>query len=256
MYQTGKISQTTHDLFDSDIRTALTEIEKKQKDLLVSMQSKSQELINQIATLESLLTNSEIQHVVGEIEDDTYQREIDLMAASLDSAKNELSLIKQAMDQICPETVLEATSTPEHMDNPSVIDIPTADPIAENIPSESIPIVSATEEASQDTTPKETIPTEVASAEDAQSQNSLNPSEPNVEVITEPKEPEITEPTIHEPIISMETANEQPAISVAPVVFEAVPENTAELSVAPTTEIENKEIPKIQTTEETSNSTQ
>lgn len=284
LFETGKISQSTRDSFDSNIKAALTEIEKKQKDLLVNMQLKSQELLDQIASLEMLLANFEIQHVVGEIEDDAYQREINLMGTSLDSAKNELGLIKQAMDQLYPETVLDVAPTPEHVDAPSITDIPVVDAIAENIPAESIPIVSATAEAAQ----------EVAPVEEASSENSPIHSEPQVEVITEPQEPEIVEPSIQEPIISMEEAAnpathepmEQPAIGIAPVVFEAVSETTpveqapviesiialevptevhplespllvpTDTIVMPTTEAEGKETAKAETTHETSNSTQ
>ena len=45
LYETGKISQATRDSFDNEIKAAITEIEKKQKDLLTNMQLKSQEFI-------------------------------------------------------------------------------------------------------------------------------------------------------------------------------------------------------------------
>jgi len=54
-------------------------IEKQQKELIDSMAGKTQELENQIKMLETLLANYEIQHVVGEIDDDIYQREISLL---------------------------------------------------------------------------------------------------------------------------------------------------------------------------------
>ncbi len=234
LYETGKISQATRDSFDNDIKAALTEIEKKQKDLLVNMQVKSQELLDQIATLEMLLANFEIQHVVGDIEDDAYQREINLMATSLEGAKNELGLIKQAMNQLCPETILEVPSAPEHFDTPLITDIPVVDAIPECSQSESIPVITATAEATQEVAPEQNIPAENAMVEEAPGEISQIPTEPQVEVITEPQKPEITEPSINEPAINMEaTANpatsepiEQTAIGIAPVVFEAVSETT------------------------------
>ena len=248
MYETGKISQATRDSFDNEIKAAITEIEKKQKDLLTNMQVKSQELLDQVSNLELLLANFEVQHVVGEIDDDAYQREINLMAASLDSAKNELGLIKQAMDQLYPETVSEVAPIPEQVDASSITEVPVVDEIAADIPTESIPVISATAEATQEVAPEESLPAEISSVE-AASESSTIPFEPQVEVITEPQEPEITEPAMPEPMISTEaTVNpisdepiDQSAITVAPVVFEAVSETipveqapvSPEISVTP-----------------------
>src|SRR5450759_3272132 len=72
LFVTGRISQSTRDSFNSDINAAIVEIEKQQKDLVQKMQNKTQELEDQIKTLETLLANYEIQYVVGEIEQDIY----------------------------------------------------------------------------------------------------------------------------------------------------------------------------------------
>ena len=74
LFENGRISQTTRDSFDSDISAVIVEIEKQQRDLVTKMQGKTQELESQIKTLETLLANYEIQHVVGEIDEDMYQR--------------------------------------------------------------------------------------------------------------------------------------------------------------------------------------
>ena len=110
--------------------------------------------MDQVSNLELLLANFEVQHVVGEIDDDAYQREINLMAASLDSAKNELGLIKQAMDQLYPETVSEVAPIPEQVNASSITEVPVVNEIAADIPTESIPVISATAEATQEVAPK------------------------------------------------------------------------------------------------------
>src|SRR3989304_2888767 len=79
LYQTGRISQSTRDSFNNEITQAITEIEKQQKDLLQKMEQKVTELQSQIKTLEMLLANYEIQHVVGEITEDNYKHEITLL---------------------------------------------------------------------------------------------------------------------------------------------------------------------------------
>jgi len=85
------------------------EIEKQQKDLLAKMQGKTQELESQIKTLETLLANYEIEHVIGEIDEESYQREITLLTTGLETAKHELEVIKEATNQLC--TPVEAPTT-------------------------------------------------------------------------------------------------------------------------------------------------
>jgi hypothetical protein len=102
LFETGRISQSTHDNFNNDINSAITEIEKQQNALLNKMQNTTQELDNQVQILESLLANYEIQHAVGEIEEDIYQREIDLLSSGLETAKRELTKVKDAICQLTP----------------------------------------------------------------------------------------------------------------------------------------------------------
>ena len=107
LFENGRISQATRDSFDNDINAVITEIEKQQKDLLVKMQGKVAELESQIKTLETLLANYEIQHVVGEIDEEAYQREMTLLLTGLESAKRELSIINEATSQLSPPAVEE-----------------------------------------------------------------------------------------------------------------------------------------------------
>jgi hypothetical protein len=106
LFTKGKISQTTHDSFNTEIAAAIVEIEKQQTDLVQKMQLKTQELHSQIQTLEILLANYEIQYVAGEIDDNTYQLEINLLSNGLDAARTELGTVQDAVNQLC------ASSTP------------------------------------------------------------------------------------------------------------------------------------------------
>ncbi len=109
LFENGRISQATRDSFDSDINAVLIEIEKQQHALLTKMQAKTQELESQIKTLETLLANYEIQHVVGEIDEDMYQREMTVLSTSLESARHELNVINEATNQLCPPVEEVAT---------------------------------------------------------------------------------------------------------------------------------------------------
>jgi len=133
LFESGRISQATRDSFDNDINAVIMEIEKQQKDLLVKMQGKAQELESQIKTLETLLANYEIQHVVGEIDEEVYQREANLLSTGLESAKRELGIIKEATNQLCPP-IEETTTEPSLPAEENEAEVVQTEP-AENIPS-------------------------------------------------------------------------------------------------------------------------
>ena len=114
LFATGKISQSTRDSFDGEITAAIASIEKQQKELIDSMAGKTQELETQIKMLETLLANYEIQHVVGEIDEEIYQKEISLLTTGLETTKNELNVIKQVTTQLSPAApTIQAPAAPE-----------------------------------------------------------------------------------------------------------------------------------------------
>jgi hypothetical protein len=110
LLNTGRISQATYDLFDGEINEAVAEIERQQKALLEKMNSKMGELEEQIKTLEMLLANFEIQHVTGEVDEEFYQREIGVLSLGINTAKQELDTVKEAVNQLTGEAQV---STPE-----------------------------------------------------------------------------------------------------------------------------------------------
>ncbi|MCK5593348.1 CdvA-like protein, partial [Candidatus Bathyarchaeota archaeon] len=95
-----KISQCTYDSFNNKIDETTAEIEKQQRALLDKMNSKVGELDQHIKTLEMLLASFEIKHVIGEIDEEIYQREVDLLSIGLDVAKQELNTVKDAVNQL------------------------------------------------------------------------------------------------------------------------------------------------------------
>lgn len=97
---TGRISQSTHDMFNKEIDDAIADIEKQQKALLEKMAAKVVELEGHVKTLEILLANFEIRHVTGEIGEEAYRRESELLSIGLETAKRELDEVKEAADQL------------------------------------------------------------------------------------------------------------------------------------------------------------
>ena len=100
LLSTGRISQSTYDSFSKEMDEAIAEIERQRDALLEKMGSKMKELEGQIRTLEMLFANFEIQHVAGEVDDETYQREIGLLSTGLEAARHELDAVNEAVSQL------------------------------------------------------------------------------------------------------------------------------------------------------------
>jgi hypothetical protein len=106
LMDTGKISQSTHSLFNREIDEAVAEIDGQRKALLGKMASKAMELGEQIRTLEILLANFEIQHVTGEVDDEAYGRETELLCTGLETAKKELDDVQYAVNQLSNDDMM------------------------------------------------------------------------------------------------------------------------------------------------------
>ncbi len=111
LYETGRISKATHESFNSEIAEAMAEIEKQQKNLVSKFHNKAEELETHIRTLEILLANYEIKHVAGEIDDEVYEREINLFTTGLETVKRERDRIKEAEAQLLQPVEMPADET-------------------------------------------------------------------------------------------------------------------------------------------------
>jgi hypothetical protein len=104
-----RISQSTYDLFNSEIDEAIAEVERQQKALLEKMNFKMGELEEQVKTLEMLLANFEIQHVTGEVDEEVYQREMGVLSMGIDTAKQELDSVREAVNQLSSGKQISST---------------------------------------------------------------------------------------------------------------------------------------------------
>jgi hypothetical protein len=230
LYEKGKISQSTHDSFNMEIAAAITEIEKQQQDLLHKMHAKTVELQDQIKILEKLLANYEIQHVTGEIDENTYNLEINLLSNGLETAKNELQTVNDAVIKLCPPTIAA----------PTIDDIITEDIATEPVEASAI---EETQELAAET-PIETSSEETFVCEPAETtvvENEIPASDvlPSTEMPAEVIENSISEEIIVEAPVT-EAENEIPSVEVdvsadvidaASEVVEAAPEVSVEESV-------------------------
>jgi len=99
LLSSGRISQSTFEVFNDEIHDGMLDIERQQHLLQEKMNAKVAEITEQIRSLEMLLANFEIQHVAGEIDEEAYRRQIDLLTIGLDSFRIELDAIKEAANQ-------------------------------------------------------------------------------------------------------------------------------------------------------------
>jgi hypothetical protein len=102
----GKISQSTCDLFNREIDEAMSDIENQRKALLEKMNTKMMELEEQTKTLEVLLAKFEIQHVTGEVNEEIYQREIDLLSTGLQTTRQELESVQEAVTKLSTSDIM------------------------------------------------------------------------------------------------------------------------------------------------------
>jgi hypothetical protein len=132
LLNTGRISQSTYDLFNTEIDEAIAEIERQQKALLEKMDSKMENLEAQIKTLEMLLANFEIQHVTGEVEEEIYQHEIGILSMGIESAKHELDVIREAVNQLSNGMQISSTETGCKAEN--AVSEPKVEVVQEKLP--------------------------------------------------------------------------------------------------------------------------
>jgi hypothetical protein len=156
----GRISQSTYDSFNEEIQEAITEIERQQQALQNKMNTRTGELEGQIKTLEMLLANFEIQHVTGEVDDEVYQRQVDLLSIGLENSRKELETVREAVDHLSNNLPLQQEIEMQPVEQEAskkeaeVVEIPVST-TEEKIPESPIEPVKACQEDPQ-TTDKET----------------------------------------------------------------------------------------------------
>jgi chromosome segregation ATPase len=144
LLNSGRISQSTYELIGNEIGEAIAEIERQQQALLEKMNSKMADLEEQIKMLEMLLANSEIQHVTGEVDEEVYLRETNLLSTGLETSRQELSSIRDAVNQL--STGIQ--------------------PLGNEISNVGVEMVEVKESASSQTSPAESQPTETVTKDE------------------------------------------------------------------------------------------
>ena len=175
LLNTGRISQSTYESFNKEIDAAVAEIERQHRALQEKMNLKTEELEKQIKTLEMLLANFEIQHVTGEIDEEVYQREIDVLSTGLEVARQQLNTVKEAGNQLSTSIQILTTETaePQEIEAQPTESFETSPQPEIQVAEENVPMVESEE------TVEENVETEPQSTE------SETPSQVEIEVAEE-----------------------------------------------------------------------
>ncbi|UCD26178.1 MAG: CdvA-like protein, partial [Candidatus Bathyarchaeota archaeon] len=125
LFNSGKISASTYESLDKELKGIISEVEARQKDLADKMTSKIGNLEDQISTLEIFLANSEIQYAAGEIDDDLHANGSSAFSLGLDSVKKQLTAIREVVTSIMPEVVAPTppSTTTETEEAPTTGDV-------------------------------------------------------------------------------------------------------------------------------------
>ncbi|UCE16146.1 MAG: CdvA-like protein [Candidatus Bathyarchaeota archaeon] len=196
LFSTGKISQSTYDDLNENLTEAIVAIEVRHKTLAEKMTAKITELDQQIKTLEKFLANTEIEYAAGELDEELHERESGALTLGLETTKQQLNVIKEAMADLFPgeaelvsppppaETIEEASEETVEMPLESQVEAPVevpeeSEPVSEEVTNEQPVEFPVTEEETTEEVTSEQ-PTEAllpeAPVEDASTEEESFPS--------------------------------------------------------------------------------
>lgn len=240
LFGTGKISQSTYDNLNTSLTNAIVEIEARQKELAGKMTEKINQLEEQIGTLELFLASTEIEYAAGEIDEELHQRESNALTIGLESARQQLNVIKEAMIDFFPkEAELVSPSTPaEPMEEAGeeTVEIPTEPQIESP--------VEATEEVelvSEEVTSEQPMEAPVTEETEAL------PETPAEEIQVTEETETLSEMPAEEVPVTEETPTEEESFSetneepIEEVITTEVAEASEEIESAEASEIEENE---------------
>ncbi len=112
LFSANKISQSTYDYLETELSTAIADLEDHLKSIKDKMAMRAQELEKQVNTLELFLASLEIHHAAGDVDDETYGKQSDAILLGLEATKVELASIRSASQKAVPKPA-EVPTLPE-----------------------------------------------------------------------------------------------------------------------------------------------
>jgi len=103
------ISQLTYDYLEKEMTRGVTDLEADLKSITDKMTARAKELEEQIGALELSFAKLEIHRAAEEVEDETYEKQNQVIVSHLKASKQELDAIKKSLMEIVSETIETST---------------------------------------------------------------------------------------------------------------------------------------------------
>jgi len=134
LFNTGKISASTYEHLNKEITNAITAIEADQKALTEKMTLRASELEKQVKSLEVFLADMEIYHAAGELDEEAYKHQSEAITLGLETTKQELNAIKEALVKLIPEKSAQAPTEEQSAPQETPTEVPVQEEAQETMP--------------------------------------------------------------------------------------------------------------------------
>jgi len=118
LFSSGRISQPTYEHLSREIGEAITDVEKYLESITCKMKDRMESLEKQMSILEIFLANVEILHATGEIDEETYEKQSKALSIGLESMRNEIKEIKNALEGVARKPAETTVTTCEEKTEP------------------------------------------------------------------------------------------------------------------------------------------
>ena len=161
LLNSGRISRSTYEYYSKELEEAEKEIENRRKALIEKVNLRMKNLEKQLQVLEMLFADVEISHAVGELDDETYTRQRDTLAAGLDFAKKELDSLKEftlnietpSVEQASEQVVVEAEEQAAEVTAEGAVE----EQVEEQLSTEGVETIETPQEEMPQEQPPETV---------------------------------------------------------------------------------------------------
>lgn len=123
LFSANKISQSTYDYLETELKGAIADLEGHLKSLKDKMAMRTQELEKQVNTLELFLASLEIHHVAGDVDDETYGKQSNAILLGLEATKQELDSIRGASQEAVPVSIEVPMAPPEPVEAIETVEV-------------------------------------------------------------------------------------------------------------------------------------
>ena len=175
LLDSGKISQPTYEYYSKELEEAEKEIENRRKSLIEKVNFRMETLEKQLQVLEMLFADIEISHAVGEIDEETYNKQRETLATGLDFARKELESLKEFTANLEKPSIETAEKKISEVEE-AVTETVAEEAIEEHI-EEVVREPASSEEIETETTMGESAEETQQSAEESQEAPSTTPVE-------------------------------------------------------------------------------